>query len=250
MYRKLICIGLLLFITQWGIAQVQSGSVKYKIETLYNVYEAYHKKTAKNGKLSSFDKRFFSTIDKALPYLTYHLKFNRSESIFKSNSYLPNDNGVDIESAVHFSASEGVFYTNIRQNLKLRQFNYLGRDWLVEHPQNELKWHITDDTKMINGYLCKKATATFQALSIPKQEITAWFAPELPFPYGPTYYTGLPGLVLEVEQFFFRIYAAEINFSEREKNIKAPTKGKRLSVEAFTKERHAIANRLKAASRH
>lgn len=249
MYRKLICISLLLLTTQWGMAQVQSGTVTYKIETLFEVYKDYFSQANTSGELSPFDKRFFEEIDKALPYLTYHLNFNRKEAIFKSTSYLSNDNGINIRNASQFSASDGVFYTSIQQDLKLHQFNYLGRDWLVERNKNKLKWHITDDTKMIQGYLCKKATATFQALSLPEGKITAWFAPEIPFSFGPTYYTGLPGLVLEVEQFFFRIYATDINFSKHEKKVKAPTKGKRLSVDAFTKERHAIADRLKAAQR-
>jgi len=64
-------------------------------------------------------------------------------------------------------------------------------------------WTITNETKTIKGYLCKKATTN--SIEIEPDDpgyyglVTAWFTEEIPLPTGPDRYCELPGLILEIE---------------------------------------------------
>lgn len=54
-------------------------------------------------------------------------------------------------------------------------------------------WIITNETKKIDNYDVTKATCFFRG-----RNWEAWFCIELPFPYGPWKFRGLPGLILQV----------------------------------------------------
>tara|TARA_R110000751_G_scaffold287399_1_gene392086 strand:- start:1265 stop:1525 length:261 start_codon:yes stop_codon:yes gene_type:complete len=52
---------------------------------------------------------------------------------------------------------------------------------------------------------------------IVKRDFTAWYTPEIPVQYGPYVYSGLPGLILEVqvgEDLVFKATAIVINGDE------------------------------------
>ncbi len=55
------------------------------------------------------------------------------------------------------------------------------------------KWDIKDETRDILGYTCRKAICRFRG-----RDYEAWYAEELPIPYGPYYFKGLPGLIIEL----------------------------------------------------
>lgn len=57
---------------------------------------------------------------------------------------------------------------------------------------DEMKWEIGDSTTNILGYECNMATTLYHG-----RRWTAWFAPELPMPFGPWKLRGLPGLILK-----------------------------------------------------
>lgn len=63
-------------------------------------------------------------------------------------------------------------------------------------------WIVSTETKKIDNYLCYKADYIFEFKSWQGKQmtkkITAWFAPELPYSFGPGKYFGLPGLILEL----------------------------------------------------
>lgn len=58
-----------------------------------------------------------------------------------------------------------------------------------------LEWNFSDEeTDSIIGYDCRKATVEFAGRSY-----TAWFTSEIPLPFGPYKFGGLPGLILKLE---------------------------------------------------
>lgn len=58
-----------------------------------------------------------------------------------------------------------------------------------------LEWDFSSEaTDTIMGYECHRATAEFAG-----RRYTAWFAPEIPLPFGPYKFGGLPGLILKIE---------------------------------------------------
>lgn len=56
------------------------------------------------------------------------------------------------------------------------------------------EWEITGDTLTVNSYLCHRAEADFRG-----RRWIAWFAPEIPVSSGPWKFSGLPGLIMQVE---------------------------------------------------
>lgn len=66
------------------------------------------------------------------------------------------------------------------------------QSYLYEEKVPEIKWQIAKDTASFSGVHCQKAIATFEG-----KNWTAWFAPSLPFRYGPWKLNGLPGLIIE-----------------------------------------------------
>ncbi len=54
-------------------------------------------------------------------------------------------------------------------------------------------WDILQETKLIGGFTCRKAQMNFRG-----RQYVAWYTEDIPVPYGPRKYFGLPGLILEV----------------------------------------------------
>ena len=56
------------------------------------------------------------------------------------------------------------------------------------------KWNLTDEESIICGYKCKKATCRFRG-----RQWIAWYSEEIQINDGPWKFSGLPGLILQVE---------------------------------------------------
>lgn len=58
----------------------------------------------------------------------------------------------------------------------------------------DINWQIQSDRKTLMTYSCQKATTEFRG-----RNYVAWFTLDIPIPEGPFKFSGLPGLILEME---------------------------------------------------
>ena len=107
---------------------------------------------------------------------------------------------------------------------------------LEKEEQDRIK--LENETKQIGAYLCYKATSE-QVVVNPKttfkHPIVAWYCPSIPFNVGPKGYSGLPGLILELQVRNITWGATKIELSKENKIIEKPKKGKLITEEEFKK---------------
>lgn len=189
----------------------QNTTVDYKI--IFNTIDE------KNEKLkNSF---FFKVISESEKDINYELTFNDSVSSFKAKEMLD----LDIKNKVKFASNlivEGNYYRNIKSNKIIK--NAYGINYFFE---KELVWKTENESKIIDSILCYKATTEKKVtnskgvLTLP---ITAWYAPSLPYQYGPSEYGNLPGLIVELHERNFIIFIDKITFNSDKKVDEMPTK--------------------------
>jgi GLPGLI family protein len=120
------------------------------------------------------------------------LNFNESVSKFE-NSDIQADN----EFRGWSPKKEVYFIKNDKDKNTLQSVQTLnGRDYIINDIISNPQWKILNNMKEIAGHICMNATSYD---SIRKQSIEAWFALDIPVAWGPFFYSGLPGLILEVD---------------------------------------------------
>jgi GLPGLI family protein len=111
-----------------------------------------------------------------------------------------------------------------------------------------LDWIITNESKIIDGNVCYKATATdidYGGRDQNKFEISAWFCPEIPFSFGPVYYGNLPGLILEISYLDIKLLATKIENYFDEKKIVKPEGNKKITIADYYTVMSKTINELK-----
>ncbi len=166
-------------------------------------------------------KRTKSYEVKILKDLEYKLVGNNVRSEFKWIKKMNSDAGI----ANKKYAFKSVDYEDRVKKEKLSALNLFGSDYIVKRPYNKYKWKLTKTIKIIGGYTCYKALVTVKEARM-TYDVIAWFAPDIPFSYGPRGYSGLPGLVLEVNWNGHFLIAKNIIIKKNSKiKIKRPSFG-------------------------
>jgi len=110
----------------------------------------------------------------------------------------------------------------------------LGKKYIIEDNIPKYKWKILNEIKEIEGYLCMKAE-TYDAVK--DQVIHAWFADGIIFSGGPEGYSGLPGLILElnINNGDVVVTASKVTITPDKVEIPIPKKmkGKTINTSAF-----------------
>lgn len=171
-------------------------------------------------------------IAQATAEIEYNLIFNENESLFEPIEVMGKDGSL-------FSSIQsrtGRFYKNTSSNNHLQQIERQGKTFLIT--RNNVTWKITGEMKTINGRRSQKAVAKRNYYHVRSNKnivrpIVAWFDPEIPVPFGPDGFGGLPGLILELEFANERYYVVDIDLNGSDFNIQKPTNGKTVTYEEY-----------------
>lgn len=72
---------------------------------------------------------------------------------------------------------------------------YANGEIFIESNLPNIDWKITDETKRILGFECKKATGVYKC-----RQYTVWFTKDINLKIGPWHLNGLPGAILEAKE--------------------------------------------------
>lgn len=160
-----------------------------------------------------------SRVPLILEQFSFDLAFSGSQSVFKlnDNNRITQQDLMDV-SVFFVGVSKGRHYwqDSLAAYRTMEVFPLLidSEYLLIDSFENgwHSGWEITNEAKQIDGYTCVKAIRDNLGWDSRGNErrfpIVAWFCPELPFPFGPMKYGGLPGLILELQTHLV-LYAAK-----------------------------------------
>jgi len=113
----------------------------------------------------------------------------------------------------------------------------LDKKYIIKDKLPKYRWKILNEIKEIQGYLCMKAETVD---TIKNQTIHAWFTDKIAFFGGPEGFSGLPGLILELDinNGAALITATDINLEIEEIDFPIPKKmkGKEITRPAFNEK--------------
>ncbi|NQY28931.1 MAG: GLPGLI family protein [Flavobacteriaceae bacterium] len=255
---KLIVTTFLALFSATLFAQDFQGQATYQSKTSVNMDQWG------GGNMSPERKKMMAERMKSMFEKTYELTFNKTESIYKEEEKLsaPGQGGGSRWGGMMSSFTPGKQYKNIKDQLVLQDQEFFGKQFLIKDSLPKLTWKMESETKQIGQYMCFKATAVkkidemdwrsmrrrgsgdnkeekakdstetskdpMEEIEVPKETVvTAWYTMQIPVSQGPGEYTGLPGLILEVNADKTTILCTKIVLNPNErKEIKAPSKGK------------------------
>lgn len=151
------------------------------------------------------------------------LTFTRSKTLFTP---LPDEStGNNFFGTNILVAQNNTIYTDFSNGISTTQKNVFDDLFLVKDTVRKITWKITDETREIAGYPCRRANA----LVMDSIYVVAFYSDKIPVSGGPESFTGLPGMILGLalpheNVTWFATKVTDVQVPESE--VKPPTKGK------------------------
>lgn len=216
-----------------SFAQNKTHIITYQVGIIPVDIEKNLKKLGKGTKdkalIARLDKLFNSNVT-----VDYKLICNQNESAFFKEKQLEKE--FSKSTLIDAFLGDAYYYSNLKNNEILKKTNSFDKVQIVKY--NLTEWEITNDKKKVKNYNCKKAIGTYivnNKNGAIKMKVTAWFTPEIPIVFAPAVYSGLPGLVLELQDNKLQYKVKKIALNQKKIKIKTPSGAKILSDEEYQK---------------
>lgn len=257
MYKKFLLFTIVLLSLTSSFAQVKEGKLIF--ERKVNMYRMITDPEMR-ARIPEF------RVDK------FELLFNEQASMFKT---IPEEDAPDPFAnsggggerggmRFNFRMPETATYTDISNQMQYESRSFFEKDFLIVDSLKPIQWKLSDETKTIAKFVCKKATAMIipqqmnmrfggggrnrnnadtAAPAKPKEEeIVVWYTESIPLSIGPDAYAGLPGAILEVNTGNGTnvITAMEYTAKYASKDLKQPNKGEKMNRAQFQENMRKI----------
>ncbi|MDO3641303.1 GLPGLI family protein [Mucilaginibacter sp. L3T2-6] len=172
---------------------VFTGRVEY--EKTVNMYAVLGRAVAN----SNSDVVMQSSLER---YKSTQSQFRRSKStlFFDKNQSLftparAGENIADPFYALNVIAGQpNVVFTDVKSKKSITQKTIFEKVFLLSDTSKKIKWKLTDETRMIAGYNCRR----INAIILDSIYVVAFYAERIPIASGPESFNGAPGLILQV----------------------------------------------------
>lgn len=157
------------------------------------------------------------------------LKFGNNKTLFTPVEEEEKRNGwFDLP----ISKQNSTIYTDFNEGMSTAQKIVFEQTFLLKDSTRKINWKITDETRDIAGYPCRRANAVI----MDSIYVVAFYTDKILVSGGPESFTGLPGMILEValpheNLSWVATKVTEITVPESE--IAAPKKGKPVNNQSF-----------------
>jgi GLPGLI family protein len=240
----------LISISTSAIAQMKEGKISYerKINMHRNLPDPQMKSMVPEFRTDKFE-----------------LIFNEAVSLFRSvvddeapDPFANAGGGGGGGMRMNFRMPTANTYTDLAKQTQYEERAFFEKEFLIIDSLKQYKWKLSEETKTIAKQLCKKATTMITAPQIrmrvsmggggnntdttanttraPKEtELVVWYAENIPVSFGPDNYSGLPGVIMEIDQDNGATVttAVEVSAKYPKKELVAPTKGDKMNRAQF-----------------
>ncbi|AJH15523.1 GLPGLI family protein [Myroides profundi] len=118
--------------------------------------------------------------------------YNQNNFVFNNKSY--RETGISQGSGGANKRLKSALFLDFKKD-SLYTSSSTHKELLITEAIPVIKWELLDETKEIEGgIILNKATSTFRG-----RDYIAWYSLDYPMPYGPWKFSGLPGLIFEIE---------------------------------------------------
>jgi len=237
-------------ITTLATAQMKEGKISYerKINMHRNLPDPQMKSMVPEFRTDKFE-----------------LIFNENVSLFRSvvdeeapDPFANAGGGGGGGMRMNFRMPTANTYTDMAKQMQYEERAFFEKEFLIIDSLKQYKWKLSEETKTIAKQLCKKATTmitspqmrmrvsiggagnntdtTANTPRAPKEtELVVWYAENIPVSFGPDNYSGLPGVIMEIDQDNGATVttAVEVSAKYPKKEYVAPTKGDKMNRAQF-----------------
>lgn len=120
----------------------------------------------------------------------------KSVNVYKGNAAkdLSNMPGTTSSNAIEGESYQVIKDKSTHKITVLDYVNAIGDRFKYEDETGVLPWQMSSITDTVSSYSCQKATLNFRG-----RDYVAWFTTDIPVSDGPWKFSGLPGLILKIE---------------------------------------------------
>lgn len=181
----------------------------------------------------------------------FQLNFNRQESIYSEVQELEKDGEGGMRFMSMMMGSSGILYKDLKEGTYVDKVEFFGKQFLIVDTLEKLNWQLEKGSKAIGKYQCNKATAQ-RVVTLTRSEtvngestdttysdtilVTAWYTMEVPVSNGPAQYSGLPGLIMELNDQTTTMLCTRLSIKPGEEvDIEEPKGGEEVTQAEYDK---------------
>jgi GLPGLI family protein len=226
---------LFIFLLTGSKAYCQSSSVItegiIEFEKTVNKY-AVIEKTIKTYDVNSMWQQAFLDYKSSHPQflkLNSILTFSKTKTLFAPLSYT-GDTNENLWNGKNISDQPNIIYNDLTSKTATTQKKVLEELFLIRDSLRKIKWKITNETREIAGFNCRRANG----LMMDSLYLVAFYTNEIPIASGPESFSGLPGMILGLAIPHENVTWFATKVTEKSiLDVLPPTKGKSISYQGL-----------------